>query len=73
MPVILRPEDEEPWLDASRTSFAKARSLLKPYPEELMDAHDASPVVDSAKYDGSECIQPVSDDEIPRAAQLSLL
>ena len=42
MPVILRPEDEEEWLDASRTPFAKAKSLLKPYPEELMDAHDVS-------------------------------
>jgi putative SOS response-associated peptidase YedK len=49
MPVILRPEDEEQWLDASRTSFGKARSLLKPYPPELMDAHDVSPIVNSAK------------------------
>jgi putative SOS response-associated peptidase YedK len=64
---------EEQWLDASRTSFAKAKSLLKPYPEELMDAHDVSTVVNSAKYDGPECIRPVSDDEIPRAGQLSLL
>jgi putative SOS response-associated peptidase YedK len=38
MPVILRPEEEEEWLDASRTSFAKARSLLQPLPEELMEA-----------------------------------
>jgi SOS response associated peptidase (SRAP) len=52
MPVILRPEDEEQWLDASRTPFAKAKSLLKPYPEELLDAHDVSPIVNSAKYDG---------------------
>ena len=73
MPVILRPEDEEQWLDASRTSFGKARSLLKPYPPELMDAHDVSPIVNSAKYDGPECIQPVSDDEMPPARQLSLL
>jgi hypothetical protein len=29
MPVILRPEDEEQWLDASRTPFVKAKSLLK--------------------------------------------
>jgi putative SOS response-associated peptidase YedK len=29
MPVILQPEDEEQWLDVSRTSFGKARSLLK--------------------------------------------
>jgi putative SOS response-associated peptidase YedK len=73
MPVILRPEDEEGWLDASRTSFAKAKSVLKPYPDELLDAHDVSLVVNSAKYDGPECIQPVSDDEMPSGRQLSLL
>jgi putative SOS response-associated peptidase YedK len=60
MPVILLPEDEEQWLDASRTPFAKAKSVLKPYPDDLMDAHDVSPIVNSAKYDGPECIQPVS-------------
>jgi putative SOS response-associated peptidase YedK len=73
MPVILRREDEEQWLDASRTSFAKARSLLKPLPADLMDAHDVSPIVNSAKYDGPECIKLVLDDEIPRTGQLSLL
>jgi len=69
MPVILQPEDEDP----SRTPFVEARSLLKPYPEELMDAHDVSPIINSAKYDGPECIKPVSDDDIPRSGQLSLL
>jgi putative SOS response-associated peptidase YedK len=72
MPVILRQEDEEQWLDVSRTPFTQAKSLLKPYPEELMDAHDVSPIVNSTKYDGPECIQPVSDDDMPRG-QLSLL
>jgi hypothetical protein len=73
MPVILRPEDEEQWLDTSHTPFVKAKSLLRPYPDELMDAHDVSPIVNSAKYDGPECIRPVSDDEIPTGRQLSLL
>lgn len=73
MPVILRPEDEELWLDVSRTPFVKAKPLLRPYPEELMGAHDVSPIVNSAKYDGPECIRPVADDELPRAGQLSLL
>jgi len=49
MAVILRGENEEQWLDVSRITFAKARSLLKPYPDELMDAHDVSPIVNSAK------------------------
>jgi len=73
MPVILRPEDEEQWLDVYRTTFANARSLLQPYPENLMDAHDVSPLVNSAKYDEPECIRPVSDDGIPPARQLFLL
>ena len=73
MPVILRPEDEAQWLDTSRTPFIKAKSLLKAYPNELMDAHDVSPIVNSAKYDGPECIQPFLDDEIPSGRQLSLL
>jgi putative SOS response-associated peptidase YedK len=28
MPVILHSEDEEQWLDVSRTPFLKAKSLL---------------------------------------------
>jgi putative SOS response-associated peptidase YedK len=71
--VILQPEDEKQWLDASPTAFHKARSLLKPLPAELMDAHDVSPIVNSAKYDGPECIRPVADDDIPRDGQLFLL
>ena len=73
VPVILQPEDEEQRLHASRTSFGNARSLLKPLPAELMDAHDVSPIVNSAKYDGVECIEPVIDDDVPRGGQLSLL
>ena len=73
MPVILRREDEEAWLDVYRTTFTKARSVLKSLPEELMDAHDVSPLVNSAKYDWPECVQPVSDDDMPRTGQMSLL
>jgi putative SOS response-associated peptidase YedK len=72
MPVILRPEDQEQWLDVSRTAFGKAPSLLKPYPAELMDAHDVSTVVNSARYDGPECIKPVLEEQ-PARAQLSLV
>jgi hypothetical protein len=47
-------------------------SVWSTLPAELMDAHDVSPIVNSAKYDGLECIKPVADDDIPRG-QLSLL
>src|SRR5215813_6380597 len=72
MPVILQAAEEEQWLDVSRTPFAKARSVLKPLAAELMDAHDVSAIVNSAKYDAPECIRPVSEDELLRG-QLSLL
>jgi putative SOS response-associated peptidase YedK len=73
MPVILQGVEEEQRLDVSRTPFAKARSVLKPLSAELMDAHDVSPIVNSAKYDGPECIEPVSEDNRSRRGQLSLL
>ncbi len=73
MPVILRPEEEEHWLDAPRTPFAKAQSLLKPLPADLMDAYEVSPIVNSANHDGPECIQPVSDDDAANRGLLSLL
>jgi hypothetical protein len=38
-----------------------------------MDAHDVSPIVNSAKYDGPECIQPVSDDELPKGAVVPVI
>jgi putative SOS response-associated peptidase YedK len=46
--------------------------LLKAYPDELMAAHDVSAVVNSAKDESPECIQPASDDDKP-SGQLSLL
>ena len=70
MPVILRPDAEEQWLDISRTAFSKARPLLEPYSEELMDAHDVSTIVNTAKYDGPDCIKPASCDKSPQVPLL---
>ena len=50
----------------------KSPVTVETLPAELMDAHDVSPIVNSAKYDGPECIRPVSDEDAPRAGQLSL-
>ena len=72
MPVILRREDEEQWLDVSGAQFDKARSVLEPYPPEQMDAHDVSTLVNKPENDTAECIQPVSGSETS-TPQLSLL
>ena len=72
MPVILRREDEEQWLDVAGALFEKARSVLNRYPSEQMTAHDVSILVNKPENDTAECIQPLSGEETP-APQLSLL
>jgi putative SOS response-associated peptidase YedK len=72
MPVILRREDEEQWLDVSGARFEKARFVLKPYSAELRDAHDVSTLVNKPENDSSECIRPDSGEEI-LTSQMSLL
>lgn len=56
MPVILKKEEEKLWLDERLTDSARLKSLLKPYPAELMQAYEVEPVVNSAKIDDERCI-----------------
>jgi putative SOS response-associated peptidase YedK len=60
MPVILRPEAEAAWLDASLSG------PLEPYPSELMHAYAVAPLVNSHVNDGPELLLPAE------AVQLSL-
>jgi putative SOS response-associated peptidase YedK len=53
MPVILRPEDFGPWLESGPPS------LLAPYPAELMVGYPVSPLVNSPRHDGPECLRPL--------------
>ena len=59
MPVILHRDDEERWLDCAATPFDKVQSLLKPFPAELMAAHEVSKRVNNPKYDAPDCSAPV--------------
>ena len=72
LPVILRREDEEQWLDVSGARFDKARLVLKPYLSDQMDAYDVSTLVNKPENDSAECIQPDSGHDI-FTPQLSLL
>jgi len=56
MPAILKPEDERAWLDIGAVKFNSAQELLKPFPSELMDAHDVSKLVNNPQNDSTECI-----------------
>ena len=57
MPVILKPEDEKYWLDPSITDTSKLHHLLKPLEQDLMEAYEVSPLVNSPKNNSIELIQ----------------
>ena len=59
MPVILREDDYETWLDPEMTDLYSLQSLLAPYPEEKMEVYPVSQRVNSPKNDDPSLIEPV--------------
>ncbi|MBI4496606.1 MAG: SOS response-associated peptidase [Chloroflexi bacterium] len=60
MPVILRPEDEDLWLDPSVSDPSLLRGLLAPYPPEEIDAYQVSTAVNSPKLDIPACVERIA-------------
>lgn len=58
MPVILSRNAERVWLDQSIVDSVSLKSLLVPYPAELMVAYEVSEFVNSVKNNGPECLDP---------------
>jgi putative SOS response-associated peptidase YedK len=56
MPVILRREDEELWLDREHFDADLLQSLLVPYPEEEMFAYPVAAMVGNVKNELPDCI-----------------
>ena len=59
MPVILAPEDYEPWLDVQGASPLVLQALLKPYPASQMEAYPVSTYVNSPRQEGPACVEPL--------------
>jgi len=59
MPVIVSKDDEEHWLACSSNSFGKVQAILKPFPAELMAAHEVSRQMNNPKYDAPDASAPV--------------
>lgn len=57
MPVILKPEDEKKWLNPSNTDLKNLTDLLKPLPENLMEAYEVSSLVNSPRNNTPELIK----------------
>uniref|UniRef100_B8HTB0 Abasic site processing protein n=1 Tax=Cyanothece sp. (strain PCC 7425 / ATCC 29141) TaxID=395961 RepID=B8HTB0_CYAP4 len=60
MPVILKPEDYDRWLDPTEQDTSALQDLLTPLPEELIQAYPVSKRVNQATVDQPDCIQPVN-------------
>jgi len=59
MPVILSEEAERIWLDPQVQDPMALKGLLRPFPAGSMKACAVSPLVNSVKNHGPECIAPV--------------
>ena len=59
MPVILRQEDEEDWLNP-QLGLDAAKAMLSPYPVERMVAYQVSLQVNSPKYNEEDLVWPVN-------------
>ena len=60
MPVILRPEDYDLWLDVGVRSAERLLPLLRPFPREEMTTYAVSLMVNNPSNDTPRCVEPVS-------------
>jgi putative SOS response-associated peptidase YedK len=60
MPVILRPEEYDLWLDRDVQQVDRLRPLLRPFPAERMAFFPVSPRVNSPANEGPDCIAPLT-------------
>ncbi|BAZ13006.1 hypothetical protein NIES4071_48400 [Calothrix sp. NIES-4071] len=60
MPVILKPEDYDLWLDPQMQDPKMLQPLLQPFSTEAMTAYPVSTIVNSPRNNTPECIVPVT-------------
>lgn len=59
MPVILRPDQYDRWLDPTLHDPASVLAMTGPYPASAMVAYAVDPKVGSPAFDTPECLVPV--------------
>ncbi len=63
MPVILKPQDYDLWLDPKVRDLRLLQQMLRPYPSEEMVAEPVSPKVNKANYDAPDCVEVIPVEE----------
>ncbi len=59
MPVILKPDDYDFWIDRDFPGIEKLESLLRPCSEDLLKTYAVNPIVNKATNEQPECIIPM--------------
>ena len=70
MPVILRQDDYELWLDPAFRDTPSLSEMLRPFDAGLMSRHPVSTRVNRVQNDDAECEKPLELGESPAQAQL---
>jgi putative SOS response-associated peptidase YedK len=64
MPVIVPPEAFDLWLDCATVDAATAAALIKPGPEDLLEAYEISTAVNRTANDGPKLLEPVVPEKL---------
>lgn len=59
MPVIIKKEDEDMWLDPDNKDFERLFNLLKPYPESEMKMHIVDKRVNNPRNDDGDLVKEI--------------
>jgi putative SOS response-associated peptidase YedK len=60
MPVVVPASAYPLWLDPAEHTPDYLLTLLVPYPAEQMEARAVNPIVNSARHEGPDCLEPVA-------------
>ena len=61
MPVMLNDVAALDWLDHNEGNLSRVLSVLEPFPAELMEGYDVSPLVNDPHNDSPECVAPYEE------------
>ncbi len=64
MPVILKPEDYDLWLDPLAKNPEELKALLKPFQATDMKGYRVSDKVNKANKEGADLVSPVDDESV---------
>ncbi|WP_033424875.1 SOS response-associated peptidase [Actinomadura flavalba] len=65
MPMVVRPDAWDAWLDPELTDTDEVRGLLVPAMSGEMDAYPVSPLVNNVRNNGAQLLRPAGEDDDP--------